>query len=59
MASSQRILVRLPTDVRAWLLTQCERNASHQTAEIVRSVRERMERENKRNPRAVDCKTGD
>jgi hypothetical protein len=37
--------VRLPADVKVWLEEQAERNLSSQNSEIIRSVRERMERE--------------
>jgi hypothetical protein len=38
-------LIRLPKDVKAWLERKSAHNISTQTAEIVRSVRERMQRE--------------
>ena len=41
--SSLRILVRLPPDVKFWLKEQTVLNASTVTAEIVRSIRGRME----------------
>ncbi len=40
-----RLMVRLPNDVKKWLAQQARRNASSQTSEIVRSLRERMDRE--------------
>jgi hypothetical protein len=43
-----KIVVRLPRDVKDWLAEQAEVNASSQSSEIVRAVRERMKRiENK------------
>jgi hypothetical protein len=36
--------VRLPRDVKDWLVEQVAENASSQTSEIVRAVRERMQR---------------
>jgi hypothetical protein len=36
--------VRLPRDVKDWLVKQVAENASSQTSEIVRAVRERMQR---------------
>jgi hypothetical protein len=36
--------VRLPRDVKDWLVGQVAENASSQTSEIVRAVRERMQR---------------
>jgi hypothetical protein len=38
-------VVKLPSDVRSFIREQAKRNVSSQRAEIVRSVRERMERE--------------
>ena len=40
-----RLMVRLPNDIKKWVAQQAKKNASSQTSEIVRSVRERMERE--------------
>jgi len=37
-------MVRLPRDVKEWLAAEAERNAASQASEIVRAVRERMER---------------
>ena len=39
-----KIVVRLPRDVKNWLVEQAAENASSQTSEIVRAVRERMQR---------------
>ena len=39
-----KIVVRLPQDVKDWLVEQAAENASSQTSEIVRAVRERMAR---------------
>jgi Arc-like DNA binding domain len=39
-----KIIVRLPQDVKDWLVEQAAENASSQTSEIVRAVRERMVR---------------
>jgi hypothetical protein len=39
-----KIMVRVPEELKAWLIDQAERNASSQTSEIVRAVRERMNR---------------
>ena len=38
-----KILVRVPEDVKAWLASEAVRNASSQTSEVVRAIRERME----------------
>lgn len=37
--------LRLPTDLKDWIAVQADKNASSQNSEIVRSVRERMERQ--------------
>jgi Arc-like DNA binding domain len=39
------LLVRVPVEIRTWLRAQSRRNASSQNSEIVRAVRERMDRE--------------
>jgi hypothetical protein len=39
-----KIMVRLPRDVKDWLAEQAAANASSQTSEIVRAMRERMQR---------------
>lgn len=36
--------LRLPTEMKAWLADQAQRNGSSQNSEIIRAVRERMER---------------
>jgi hypothetical protein len=40
---SRRVLVTVPTDVRQWLEVQTKYNGSTLSAEVVRSVRTRME----------------
>lgn len=37
--------LRLPTDLKDWIAVQADKNASSQNSEIVRAVRERMERQ--------------
>lgn len=39
-----KIIVRLPPDIKAWIESQSDYHASSQTSEIVRALRERMER---------------
>ena len=39
------ISVRVPLDVKIWLAAQTKRNISSQTAEIIRTLRDRMEAE--------------
>ncbi|RMC35350.1 Arc family DNA-binding protein [Paracoccus alkanivorans] len=36
--------LRLPVDVKAWLAEQAAKNGSSQNSEVIRAVRERMER---------------
>jgi hypothetical protein len=40
---SRKVLVTVPRDVRAWLEVQTKYNGSTLSAEVVRSVRTRME----------------
>jgi hypothetical protein len=45
-----RFMVRLPHDVKQFLALQSRRNGASQNSEIIRSVRERMDREYIREP---------
>ncbi len=47
-----KIMVRLPRDVKDWLVEQAAVNASSQSSEIVRAVRERMQSTQKK-PEAI------
>ena len=44
-ANTKRVLVSMPFDVRQWLEGRARYHGGTMTAEVVRSVRERMERE--------------
>ena len=44
MKTSANLIVRLPADMKQWLTKQAARNASSQSSEIVRAVREKMDR---------------
>jgi hypothetical protein len=44
-ADSKRVLVTVPPDVRKWLEERAKYNGGTLSAEAVRSMRERMERE--------------
>ncbi len=44
MTIKKQVAIRLPVDVKIWLETQAALNASSQTSEIVRAIRERMDR---------------
>ncbi|MES0125897.1 Arc family DNA-binding protein [Mesorhizobium sp. C420B] len=43
-SDAPKLTIRVPKDVKNWLEKQAERNASSHASEIVRAVRERMER---------------
>ncbi len=43
-ANLPRIIVRLPPEVKAWLDAQVDTYQSNQASEVVRALRERMER---------------
>lgn len=45
MTARKPMQLRLPPDLKAWIEAQAETNASSQNSEIVRAVRERMERQ--------------
>ena len=40
-----KLIVRLPEDAKRWLHDEARRNGSSQNSEVVRAVRERMERQ--------------
>jgi hypothetical protein len=42
-AAAKTLLVRLPEDVKLWLMREAERNMSSQNSELVRAAREKME----------------
>lgn len=44
--------MRLPHDLKDWIAEQAEANLSSQNSEIIRAIRERMERDNVENIRA-------
>lgn len=45
MQDMKQIFVRIPADMKEWLLDQAARNASSLNSEVIRCVRERMDRE--------------
>jgi metal-responsive CopG/Arc/MetJ family transcriptional regulator len=47
-SDAQRVLVRLPEDVKAFLDREAERNFASRNSEIIRSVRTRMDTEQQR-----------
>lgn len=44
MNDRQPMQLRLPKDVKEWLLQEADRNGSSQNSEVIRSIRERMQR---------------
>lgn len=40
-----KLIVRLPEDAKLWLRDEARRNASSQNSEVVRAIRERMDRQ--------------
>lgn len=46
MKNRKPLQLRLPPDMKSWIEEQAEANAASQNSEIVRAVRERMQREN-------------
>lgn len=51
--NTERFFVRLPPDAKLWLVKQSRKNASSQNSEIVRCIRERMDREANASTRAT------
>lgn len=49
--------LRLPADVKVFLAAEAEKNASSQSSEIVRAIRERMARETKTAPDRVGARS--
>lgn len=39
------VRIRCPADVKAWLVDQARLNGSSQNSEVIRAVRERMDRQ--------------
>lgn len=45
MADRKSMQVRLPDELKAWIAAQSDKNGSSQNSEVIRAVRERMDRE--------------
>jgi Arc/MetJ-type ribon-helix-helix transcriptional regulator len=45
MLDRKPVQLRLPNELKSWIAAQAEKNGSSQNSEIVRAVRERMERQ--------------
>jgi hypothetical protein len=43
--AAPRLLVRLPPDLKDFVVSEAQRNGSSQNSEVIRAVRERMERQ--------------
>jgi len=52
-AGAKTLLVRLPADVKDWLLHEAERNVSSQSSELIRAAREKMEAQRRRTVEAA------
>ncbi len=44
MLNRKPVQLRLPPDLKDWIKRQSEENASSQNSEIIRAIRERMDR---------------
>jgi Arc/MetJ-type ribon-helix-helix transcriptional regulator len=44
MADFVQFPVRFPRDIKAWIEEQAEKNGSSQNSEVIRALRDRMER---------------
>lgn len=44
MTDRKPLQLRLPTDLKDWLKGEAEKNGASQNSEIVRAIRERMDR---------------
>lgn len=53
MPDTKQMKIRVPQDCKTFLSAEAIRNASSQTSEIVRSIRERMDRQKAERPDAL------
>lgn len=52
--ASPQVKVRLPADVKHWLIEEAAKNSNSQNSEVVRSIRERVDRQARnRRPRTA------
>lgn len=42
--NTESFFVRLPPDLKLWLVKQANKNGSSQNSEVIRAIRERMEK---------------
>lgn len=45
LTNTEKMQLRLPPDLKLWLNKQSKRNGSSQNSEVVRALRERMDRQ--------------
>lgn len=45
LTNTEKMQLRLPAEIKLWLNKQAKRNGSSQNSEIIRSLRERMDRQ--------------
>jgi predicted HicB family RNase H-like nuclease len=44
MSQAPQLKIRLPSEIKAFIAKQAEKNGSNLNSEVIRSIRERMER---------------
>lgn len=44
MTETKQLPIRFPKDVKAWIEEQAQLNGSSQNSEVIRAIRDRMER---------------
>jgi len=42
--NTETVFVRLPPDLKLWIVKQARKNGSSQNSEIIRAIRDRMDR---------------
>lgn len=57
MSQGVQLKVRLPIEIKAWLISQSAMNCSSQSSEVVRALRERMQLLSSATPVDVDQKS--
>lgn len=43
--NTEAFFVRLPADAKLWVVKQAKKNGSSQNSEVIRAIRERMDRQ--------------
>lgn len=49
MSERKPMQLRLPSELKAWIEAEAEKNGSSQNSEVIRAVRDRMERTDPQN----------